>query len=265
MESACGNSVRLPRRWRVVLVSPQNQENVGAAARVMANLGAGPLVLVAPRCTIQPGGKAGAIARAGMPLLEQRIVVNTLKEALGEVAFSIALTMQTSEDRPVEFVGLCPAPLLGLPAARSHEAALVFGREDHGLTNEECSHCSARWTIPTRPDAPSLNLAQAVAIALAGVRQAEAMLTPPPENDDSPPLPQREIEGLLGHVEEMLHAVAFERGVPLDQTMRQLRRLALRAGIDHAEMQTLRGICRRVLNATRGPIAKSSPRANKRQ
>lgn len=247
----------------MVLVSSLTEENVGAAARVMANLGAGPLVLVAPRCTIHPQGKAGAMARSGMGLLENRIVVETLDEALADVAFSIALTMQTSEDRPVEFVGLCPTPLLALPAARAADAALVFGREDHGLDNDECSRCSARWSIPTRPEAPSLNVAQAVAIALSGVRQAEAMAAPPPALiDDGPPLTQREIEGLLAHVEEMLRAVEFERGVPLDQTMRQLRRLALRAGVDHSEMQTLRGICRRVLNATRGPIPKKGPRGD---
>lgn len=250
------------RPWRVVLVSPQTEENVGAAARVMANFGAGPLVLVAPRCEINIAGRAGAMARAGTPLLESRLVLETLEEALASVAFSVALTMQTSEDRPVEYVGLAPAPLLALPAAQGATAALVFGREDHGLTNEECSRCSARWSVPTAEAAPSLNLAQAVAIALAGVRAAEQAASPPlaPLAQDAP-LPQGEIEGMLAHLEEVLRVVEFERGVPLDQTMRQLRRLALRAGLTHSEMQTLRGLYRRILNATRGPIPRKAPQA----
>lgn len=235
--------------WRVVLVSPQNAENVGAAARVMKNFGSVDLAVVSPRCEIDPKGRAGALACWSEDVLENRTEHESLNAALGDCHYSIALTMLESEDRPVDFHGLVPASLVR-DVPRNVKRALVFGREDHGLTNEECSLCSARWVIPTNLAAPSLNLAQAIAIALTGVAEATRLTydnnTAAAEIKET--ATQRDIDGLFDHLEKVLVAAKYERGVPIEQTMRLLRRTALRSQLRMNELRTIRGIFRRILN-----------------
>lgn len=241
--------------WRIVLVSPQTPENVGAVARLMKNFGCGDLVVVDPRCAIELGGAAGKLACSAVDVLERRQTVETLEQALAPTHFSVALTMQESDDRPMSFGGLVPLALLeGRP--RDEHRALVLGREDRGLTNGECSFCSARWCLPTQPNAPSLNLAQATAVALAGIAEAQREQSPEScdetEADHSPLATNREIDGLIRHLEQVLEASEYERGVPQEYALRLIRRLALRSNIRRNEVRTLRGVCRRVLNAILG-------------
>ncbi len=238
-----------PARWSVVLVSPQTAGNVGAAARAMANFGFSRLRVVDARCDLGIDGPAGHLAVAyGKPVVERCREFATLDEALADVRYSIAMTMQESVDRPCEFSGFVPAPLLA-DVGPATECALVFGREDRGMTNEECSRCTARWSIPTSPEAPSLNLAQSVAIALAGIVQAGGGGESAAERDFAT---QGEVDALLRHVGQVLEAAEYERGVPLDQHMRLLRRTALRARLDRSEVHLFRGVCRRLLNAILG-------------
>ncbi len=238
--------------WRVVLVSPQTAENVGAAARVMKNFGCTDLVIVDPRCEIDRDGKAGHLARdLARDVLENHRVVATLDEALDDTHYSVALTRFVSDDRPNDFLGIVPAPLLA-GRIESETRALVFGREDRGLTNEECSRCTARWCVPTNPDAGSLNLAQAVAIALAGVAEASRAENTPEQASVPDLATQGELDGLMGHLEQVLQAAEYERGVPLELPLRLMRRAALRAQLRGNEVRTLRGVCRRLLNAILG-------------
>lgn len=237
--------------WRVVLVSPQTAENVGAVARVMKNLGATDLVVVEPRCEIDAGGAAGKLACWAGDVLAACRIAATLEEALADCHYSLALTMLASEDRPVDFRGFVPAALFAARRARE-KRALVFGREDRGLTNEECSRCTARWVIPTSAAAPSLNLAQAVAIALAGVCEAARCDSGDAPPDEEHPATQAEVDALMAHLEQVLRAAKHERGVPIEQTMRLLRRTALRSALRPNEVATLRGVCRRILNEILG-------------
>jgi len=235
--------------WTVALVSPQSAENVGAVARVMKNFGCMDLVLVDPRCDVTPGGPAGILACHSLEVLERGRIVGTLQEALADCHFSAALTMQSSLDRPCDFVGFAPTTLLA--GRRSGERrVLVFGREDRGMTNEECSLCSARWSFPTNPAHPSLNLAQSVAVALAGCLQVETCAIGTSTAAD--PAPHSEVEGLVGHLEQVLVAADYERGVPMELPLRVIRRLAHRSAMSSAEVRVLRGVCRRVLNAILG-------------
>ncbi len=236
-------------RWAIVLVSPQTAENVGAAARVMANFGVSQLRIVDPRCQISSDGPAGHLAvDYGKPVLKQRLEFATLDEALADMHFSIALTMQESIDRPRDYHGFVPSELVA-EIIQDSPGALVFGREDRGMTNEECSRCTVRWSIPTREEAPSLNLAQSVAIALAGMSQVCA---PKEQRNSRDIAPQGEVDALLQHLEEVLRAAEYERGVPLEQQFRLIRRTALRARLDRSEVHLFRGVCRRLLNAILG-------------
>ncbi|MDK2972425.1 MAG: tRNA/rRNA methyltransferase [Candidatus Sumerlaeota bacterium] len=235
--------------WRLVLVSPQTPGNIGAAARVLRNFGGSDLWLVAPRCDAGAEDKAVQLAtRHAQDVLASRHECATLDEALAGCHASIALTMQSSADRPVDFTGFVPAPLLASRTA-GEKWALVFGREDHGLNNEECSRCTFRWSIPSNPESPSFNLAQAIAIALAGI----AGCAPHGEGaDEEAPATQDEVDGLMAHVEQVLVASEYERGVPMELPLRLMRRAANRARMRTNEVRALRGVCRRVLNAILG-------------
>lgn len=237
---------------RVVLVSPQTAENVGAVARVMMNLGWRELVLVAPRCNLDEGD-AERMARFASGILEARREVQTLEEALEGIHFAFALTRHGGEDRPVDYSGFVPRPLLERHGGADRRGALVFGREDHGLTNAECSLCTARWKIPTDETGPSLNLAQAVAIALAGVAQIEDRAHPhEPDASAEAPATLDEVHGLIEHLDRVMEASNFERGRPRSQPLDAMRRAASRAHLTRSEVRTLRGVCRRVLNAILG-------------
>jgi tRNA (cytidine32/uridine32-2'-O)-methyltransferase len=129
--------------------------------------------------------------------------------------------------------------------ALTDEAALVFGRERTGLSNEELQLCHAAIHIPANPDYSSLNLAAAVQVltyelrlallapgslpATAGAR-AEAMAS------------HAQMEGMFAQLGETLDDIDFHKGRVPDSAMRKLRRLFLRASLDEQEVRLLRGI-----------------------
>ncbi len=142
---------------RIVLVRPKSSENVGAAARAMKNFGLGELVLVAPRCRIDTSARALA-SHAG-DVLDRATVAPDLGEALRGVRWAVGTS---ARPRASETVRHYP-PDDGLATVPDVGGALVFGPEDHGLSNEELDRCQALIQIPTA-DYASINLAQSVNI-----------------------------------------------------------------------------------------------------
>ena len=125
------------------------------------------------------------------------------------------------------------------PAA-GEAAALVFGREHAGLTNEELQRCHFHVHIPSNPDFSSLNLAAAVQVlsyelrlaVLARAGDALASGRPMPPPDVEPPATADELEGYFRHLDQALHDIDFHKGKPPEMVMSRLRRLYLRAGLD---------------------------------
>jgi TrmH family RNA methyltransferase len=119
--------------------------------------------------------------------------------------------------------------------------ALVFGNETRGLSREDIDRCDLVVRVPTVPDFPVLNLAQAVAILVSTIR---------PEDGSAPaaPIPasQDVVDGLMGHLEESLLTIGFLDPQSPQRILRQLRRLFGRAGITANEVKILRGICRQM-------------------
>ncbi|MGI0487851.1 TrmJ/YjtD family RNA methyltransferase [Pantanalinema rosaneae CENA516] len=148
---------------RIVLVEPAGALNVGSIARIMKNMGLNHLVLVNPQCD-PVGAEARQMAVHAPEILETALIVATLPEALKGCQRAIATTgLLRPLATPLE------APRTALPWLLSDEiqsdsAALIFGREDRGLTNEELNYAHRLIYIPSSPVYPSLNLAQAVAI-----------------------------------------------------------------------------------------------------
>ncbi len=146
----------------VVLVSPARAENVGAAARAMKTMGFSDLRIVDSDAHLQEGARR--VAHGSGDILDNIQTYATLAEALADIPFTIATTARSRAKfhyyaTPAELV-----PLLKEKSAWLSSAALVFGREDSGLTNEELALADILTGVPMAADYPSLNLGQAVMV-----------------------------------------------------------------------------------------------------
>jgi len=255
----------------VVLVEPAGPLNVGSVARLCANFGVAELRLVAPRCD-HLGEEARRMAVHGGALLEQGRLFPTLSAALADCRRVVA----SSGRRQGE-----PLPLLSPPAAlrwlgQSSEAestgkagppaprALVFGREDRGLSNEELLQAGRLVTIDTAPARAqqqaygSLNLAQAAAILLHQWHESDHPQPREPETAQGlaaateasaaapEPCARGPLEALLGDAEDLLLEVGFLYPHTAAARMAKLRALLQRAQPGSEEVALLRGMVRQL-------------------
>lgn len=149
-------------RLSIVLVSPARAENVGAAARAMKTMGFTEMRIVDSRVHLEPA--AGWVAHGSGDILQNVTCYQTLEEALHDVDFTVATTARS---RARFHYYATPQELLPMLEEKSEwisHAALVFGREDSGLTNEELALADVLSGAPLAADYPSLNLGQAVMV-----------------------------------------------------------------------------------------------------
>lgn len=233
---------------RVVLVRPHYAGNLGAAARVMHNFGLSQMILVDPIAD-RSDREARRLSTHGEFILDQAKIVSDLNSAVADCAFVAAtagnvdgLFRQTASSTirngAARFVQAC----------RSTTAAIVFGPEPSGLTNEEIGHCQAVWQIPTAPAYNSLNLAQAVAITLYELFAANAVDTA--DANVEPAASHEEQERLFAHLREALEAIHFLYGPKADPLMHAMRQMLSRANLTSQEVKILHGLARQILWAT---------------
>ncbi len=149
----------------VVLVGTKHPGNVGAIARAAANFGVEQLRFVAPRCNIQQG-EAIARAKHARNLLDDAEFYDDLEGALADIGLAVGTTARTTtaENRHLRKTLDVRDWAEGLAGTDiTTKVALVFGREDIGLTAEEVNRCDQLVTVPTS-DYASLNLAHAVTL-----------------------------------------------------------------------------------------------------
>jgi tRNA/rRNA methyltransferase len=144
---------------RIILVEPAGPLNVGSVARVMKNMGLHQLVLVNPQCDYL-GEEARLMAVRAADILENASVVESLPSALVGCTRAIATTGDDSRSLPTQLEN----PADALPWLKEAPSALIFGREDCGLTNAELNYAQRLIRIPSSDAYTSLNLAQAVAV-----------------------------------------------------------------------------------------------------
>ncbi|MDT8880711.1 tRNA (cytosine(32)/uridine(32)-2'-O)-methyltransferase TrmJ [Halomonas saccharevitans] len=232
-------------RIRIVLIGTSHPGNIGGTARAMHNMGLGDLALVAPRCepltadTVSRASGADHIVHAARTVesLEQAVSDCTL--VVGASARSRTLPWPMTTPRALG--ERLPAELAD-PAAR---VALVFGREDSGLTNAELQRCHAHVHIPTNPDFSSLNLAAAVQVLAYECRQAwlgQQEASEPAEAVTAPLASHEELERYFAHLERTLIGIGFHDPAMPRQLMARLRRFTLRARPERMELNILRGI-----------------------
>ena len=227
---------------RIVLVNTSHPGNVGAVARAMKNMGLSKLYLVAPKQF--PDEQATWRAVSAADILENAVVTDTLEEAVGGCQFVVGTSARGRR---------IPCPLLDPRRCAEHmneesergEVAVLFGREDRGLTNDELKVCNLHLNIPTSADYSSLNLAMAVQIVCYELRMLMDAPSLPERNDeqwDTPFATQEYMESYFVHLEQTLVDIEFmDREAPR-QLMTRLRRLYSRVRLDEMEMNILRGI-----------------------
>ena len=236
----------------LVLVEPAGPLNVGSVARLGANFGVAGLRLVAPRC--DPfAEEARRMAVHGLPLLQQARLYPDLASALADCRRVVACSGR-AEGSPLPLQDPATALSWLLADAASPEggeaAALVFGREDRGLSNDELLQAGRLLCIATGPAYSSLNLSHAVAVVLHelhGLRRGSAAACsedPPPAAGSAPPQPcaRAELEAALADAQQLLLEVGFLLPHTARARMAKLRALLQRAEISSAEVALLRGM-----------------------
>ena len=149
-------------RLSIVLVSPARAENVGAAARAMKTMGFSDMRIVDSEAHLQPAARW--VAHGSGDILDNINTYATLEQALHDVDFTVATTARSRARFHYYATPQQLLPLLEEKAQWMHHAALVFGREDSGLTNEELALADVLTGVPMAADYPSLNLGQSVMV-----------------------------------------------------------------------------------------------------
>jgi len=233
---------------RVVLVSPRNPLNIGAAARAMCNFGCTHLRLVTPYAVAFR--EARSAVRAGY-ILEQAKVFESVAEAVVDCTLVTGTTAGGRRDLHVPLHRLEAGGSLLREHLAGGPAALLFGSEKFGLSNEDMSHCHWLMRIPTREEHASMNLGQAVAICLYELRREEQ------EAAHRFPVPANAAEADLERLTELLSDVLARSGYINECVSRsselKLRRLIRRLGIPANDVETWLGMFRQILWKVKEP------------
>jgi tRNA/rRNA methyltransferase len=248
------------KHWRkgpgpvVVLVEPQLGENIGAAARAMANFGLSRLRLVRPR-QAWPNDKARMMAAGADRILDGAALYETLEAAIADCSFVLATTAR-AHDQAKPVVGPAEAAALMAPRiAAGENVAILFGRERNGLENDEVALADRIVTLPVNPAFASLNLAQAVVIvAYEWFKLSSDEKLPFAMPQKSAPAPKEQLLAFFASLERELEKVEFFRPPDKRETMQiNLRNIFTRMQPTRQDIQTLHGVIMAIAEGRKGP------------
>ena len=248
--------------FKIILVRPRNPDNIGAAARAMANFGLSGLTVVAPHIpTWRETSGTAATAGSGEPvwlmeraraavgaadIIRNARICGTLAEAASECGFLLGTSalQRRAPDRDVVLLADAHKYLAErLPSGGPQSVGVLFGSERTGLTNEDLSHCHAALNIPTSEKQPSINLGQAVALVCYELACRPSGARPRASRPAAVPA-IREIERAAAEICSLLNGT---EGLDLggkDHTA-EVRRALLDARLTKGAMGVLRTLLRR--------------------
>ncbi len=234
---------------RVILVNPSHPGNIGAVARAMKNMGLQHLTLVNPDKYPHPEAQWRAVS--AVDVLDNAQVFATVEEAIADCQFVVGTSARS---RRIPWPILPPrecAEQMVSTAGNSAKVAILFGREEHGLTNDELHSCHLHLSIPASEDYSSLNLAMAVQVVCYELRVAaetvrenaeQIMANDPLSEWDQPFATGEEMAHLYEHLERTMIDLGFLVPSRPRQLMPRLQRLFNRARLDEMEVRILRGL-----------------------
>ena len=235
----------------VVLHEPQDLVNIAHVVRGMKNFGVRDLRLVNPR--EYEAYRVEGIAHQTQDVLARVRTYATLEEALADSVHIVGLTargrtakrnVQRPREAAAEVVALASGAGGGGGGGGGGPVALLFGREDKGLSNEALDRCHRVVTIPSDPAYASLNLAHAVIIMLYELALAQGADARPfkAPRRSSEPADAAELERLFADIVRALHAIDFFKTRNADGVMRTMREIAHRVPLDAREVKLLRAM-----------------------
>jgi len=243
---------------RIVLVNTTHPGNIGAAARAMKNMGLSKLYIVEPKTF--PSEEANWRAGHALDVLESAKVTENLESAIEGCGLVIGTS---ARERKIPWPLLNPRACANTVAEEvdQTEVAIVFGREDRGLTNEELQMCNLHLNIPTNAEYSSLNLAQAVQVVCYELRMrlvGDGLDQPITEIEQTQAVPDAMrdwdvkladapmLNHMFEHLEQTLIEIEFLDPEAQRQVMTRFRRLFTRVRMDEMEVQMMRGMLKRV-------------------
>ena len=233
-------------------MAPSHPGNIGAAARAMKNMSLGALMLVRPKDFPHP--EASARAAGADDVLAGTRVVASLAQGVRGCGYVIATTAREREQY-FRVVDVRVAAARIVAEARRAPAAVVFGPERSGLSNEELEMAHALVRIPASDAYPSLNLAMAVQLVSYEIFRARASCGTAGaarEFADAPLATPPQMQQLYSHLEQVLLEVDFkDRTKSGAHLMSRIRRFLQRAELDQNELNILRGILTAIQNRRR--------------
>lgn len=244
-------------RIRIVLVEPRHPGNIGSAARAMKTMGIEQLVLVNPARFPDP--QADWRAAGAIDVLDRALVADSVAAAVADCHFLVGTSTRSRHiPWPVVLAKDIASCLAEQPDTSS--MAILFGREDSGLTNDELQLCHCHLQIPSSPVYGSLNLAMAVQVVCYELFQYGEANAPELQADtgealdvksatevarriwDRPPATQQQFEAMVDHLQRTLEKSGFIDPEMPGHTLTRLRRLLARHQLDETEVQILRGV-----------------------
>ena len=240
-----------PNNTRIVLSRPEGDANIGSVCRAMKNMGLRKLVLVREREDINVR-EVRRMALHAFDLFEEATFVQSLEEAVAQTQLAIAVTRRHGAKRNKKSIPIAEIATLVRERVGA-EIAFVFGNEEHGLSNDEVELCSAKLSIPTAPEFPSLNLAQAVQIVAyelfhgAGGGTGERTGAPAGANGGAGGAARRErIEELTQVVMHTLDALGFFKNTDGHYTRQVFRDVFHRAGLRTHEADYIQRVFQKI-------------------
>ncbi len=238
----------------VILVEPQLGENIGAAARVMANFGLSRLRLVKPRDG-WPNIHATRSASGADRILDDVALFDTVQAAIADCTLVLATTARAHDQAKPVLSPEAAAPFLAHHVAAGESVAVLFGRERWGLTNDEVALADRIVTFPVNPAFASLNLAQAVAIiGYEWFKQSTGNKLPFAMPQKSEAAPKEQLQAFFDNLERELDQVEYFRPLDKRATMLvNLRNIFARMRPTRQDIQTLHGIVMALSEGRKGP------------
>ncbi|MBI3209585.1 MAG: RNA methyltransferase [Candidatus Solibacter usitatus] len=231
------------KSWRstlkVVLVSPRNPLNIGAAARAMSNFGFSELRLVNP---YKVAFREARSAVGAAPVMAAAKEFSCVADAVADCTLVAGTTTGAHREMPQELIPLDA----GVKRLRNHkgEVALLFGSEKFGLSNDDMSHCHWLMSIPSRGEHRSMNLGQAVAICLYEMTRTARKLVPviSPKHASS-----EQVEVLHQRLDDILGRSGYYDHTGVLGSERRLRALLKRMNLSARDAAVWLGIYRQIL------------------
>jgi tRNA/rRNA methyltransferase len=225
---------------RIVLVRPRGSGNIGSIARAMKNMGQTELAIVGKARTRSFWARAMAVH--GRDILGRAKCYVTIREAIADCALVVGTTCRAGLYRRHSQSPRELAPEIA-SAALTGKVALVFGPEDHGLSNKDLEHCQLLLTIPAHPDYQSLNVAQAAVICLYEIYLASLTGTGKTKINRAD---AERVERLFDRMRTVLLKIGFLDSENPEHMLLAFRRILGRAGLEDKDVRIFTGLFRQI-------------------